>query len=80
MEPTQRYWFRAKRFGWGWGPPKTWEGWLTLVVYVLVVLGATALLPERRTASLATVVMATLLLLWVCLEKGEPTRWRWSKR
>ena len=21
-----RYWFPAKRYGWGWGPPSTWQG------------------------------------------------------
>ena len=25
-----RYWFPAKRYGWGWGLPATWEGWAVM--------------------------------------------------
>ena len=33
MQNATRYWFPAKRYGWGWGFPITWEGWLTLAVF-----------------------------------------------
>jgi hypothetical protein len=36
MEEEQKYWFPAKRYGWGWGLPITWQGWLTLVVFILL--------------------------------------------
>ncbi len=26
-----RYWFPAETYGWGWGLPITWEGWVVLV-------------------------------------------------
>ena len=29
-----RYWFPAKRYGWGWGPPATWQGWAVLAAFV----------------------------------------------
>jgi hypothetical protein len=32
-EDHPRYWFPAKTYGWGWGLPSTWEGWLVLVGY-----------------------------------------------
>ena len=28
---TSAVWFPAKTFGWGWGVPKTWQGWVALV-------------------------------------------------
>jgi hypothetical protein len=31
-EPPE-YWFPAKRYGWGWGLPQTWQGWLVLAVF-----------------------------------------------
>lgn len=80
VHPTQRYWFPAKKFGWGWGPPNTWQGWLVLAAYASAVVAAAVVLAERRTAALAAVLAATSLLLWVCLRKGEPTRWRWGRR
>ncbi len=30
-KPT--FWFPAKRYGWGWGLPVRWQGWLVLVLY-----------------------------------------------
>ena len=36
---TRKYWFPAKRYGWGWGPPSAWQGWAVLVTYLVLVLG-----------------------------------------
>lgn len=30
-EPT--FWFRAKRYGWGWGLPVRWQAWVVLIAY-----------------------------------------------
>ena len=80
MEPTPRYWFPAKRYGWGWGVPRTWEGWLVLTTFLVLVLAVVVLLPDSADAwATAAVLVATLLLLVVCVKKGEPTRWRWGK-
>lgn len=27
-------WFEKKKFGWGWGLPLRWQGWLTLILFV----------------------------------------------
>ena len=79
MEPTQRYWFPAKRYGWGWGAPRTWEGWLVLATFSVVMIGPAVLFPRwAGPLVLITAAVATPLLLWVCLKRGEPTRWRWG--
>jgi hypothetical protein len=28
MPQDPEYWFPAKRYGWGWGIPVTWQGWV----------------------------------------------------
>ncbi len=33
MQTEPKYWFPAKRYGWGWGIPNTWQGWLVLAVF-----------------------------------------------
>lgn len=75
-----RYWFPAKRHGWGWGLPLTWEGWLTLVLYVsgvvLAAVMATRLGDER--AFMFGVPLLTVVLIAVCSWKGEPPGWRWG--
>jgi hypothetical protein len=76
-----RYWFPAKRYGWGWGAPATWQGWAVLGVYVALILaGAVVIDPATRLgAFIAWGVVWTALLLWVCFRTGEPPRWRWGK-
>jgi hypothetical protein len=81
MSRSDGYWFRAKRFGWGWGLPLTWQGWLVLAVYVaLLVLGALLFEPHQHPFGFAIlVILATAALSVVCWLKGEPPRWRWGK-
>ena len=81
MLPTREYWFRAKRYGWGWGLPMRWQGWTTLIVYFLL-LGVVALLfqPGCHPFTFTLLVtLVTLALVAVCWLKGEPPRWRWGK-
>jgi hypothetical protein len=49
-EEEQKYWFRAKRNGWGWGLPGTWQRWVVLILWVAAfILGSRHLLPKTRT-------------------------------
>ncbi|MEM5446224.1 hypothetical protein [Paraburkholderia guartelaensis] len=81
MPGTGKYWFRAKRYGWGWGLPLTWQGWVVLVAYVLsIALSAILFEPHGQPYAFAAfVILATLALSAVCWLKGEPPRWRWGK-
>ncbi len=81
MPEEKKYWFRAKRYGWGWGPPSSWQGWVVLVVYFgLLVLGALRFRPGRDPYYfLAFAGFLTVLLFAICWLKGEPPKWRWGK-
>jgi hypothetical protein len=76
----QRYWFPAKRYGWGWGFPRTWEGWLTLAVFLGLIVAGAVLFPPKVTLLpyLAYILVLAALFLGVCWLKGEPPRWRWG--
>jgi hypothetical protein len=78
----KRYWFPAKRYGWGWSFPATWQGWLVLAVYFVLILGAIpALHPEKGAMGFGLYsLVVTLGLFAVCWWKGEPLRWRWGKK
>ena len=80
MEDRDKYWFPAKRFGWGWGPPATWQGWVVLVGYIAVVaVIGTYLSPDRHPLLFPIgIVLATCVLIGICLKKGEPPAWRWG--
>jgi hypothetical protein len=78
---ANRYWFPAKRYGWGWGPPKTWQGWAVVIVWFAAIAAATPLLmPGHRLAFFCFVLIMIVFLLLICYAKGEPPAWRWGGR
>jgi hypothetical protein len=82
MPDQPRFWFPAKRYGWGWGRPTAWQGWGVIACYaMLVAVGVVVIVPSSRPGwFVAYLVFVSLLLLAVCRAKGEPPRWRWGER
>ena len=80
-DQTKRYWFPAKRYGWGWGPPSTWQGWVVLLVWLAVLIPASTWLALRSMPLffLFEAVMVTAIIT-ICYAKGEPPRWRWGDK
>jgi hypothetical protein len=80
MTAEKKYWFPAKTYGWGWGLPICWQGWLVLLLFVVAaVAGRLFLFPDGGTAPLAHLLYMgfwCVLLLAVCWLKGEPPGWR----
>ena len=79
MESDAKYWFPAKRYGWGWGLPITWQGWLVLAAFVVLIAAGAILFPPRLAAYLIYDAALSIGLVMVCWLKGEPPRWRWGK-
>jgi hypothetical protein len=82
MPEHPRYWFPAKTYGWGWGLPSRWEGWLVLVGYLaLLALCIKMFLPHQNLPGfIITVHVLSGLLIAICWWKGEPPKWRWGVR
>ena len=82
MEPLsrRRYWFYAKRYGYGWGLPATWEGWVVLIGYLAGAVGGVAIFPPDASMGpyLVYLTILTALLIAICCITGEPQRWRWG--
>lgn len=80
MRPGSKFWFPAKRYGWGWGIPNSWQGWVVLAAFTgLLVLGSFMFPPRAHmSAYLGYVAVLCGLLIGVCWLKGEPPRWRWG--
>ena len=81
-EPTRRYWFPAKRYGWGWGMPTSWQGWVVLVSWLLVVAAVTPFVQPHEHPLLFGLFMLVMLAVMVAIgyAKGEPPRWRWGDK
>jgi hypothetical protein len=79
MSKDTRYWFPAKRYGWGWGLPATWEGWLVLLAYgASLVMSARRLMPQEPARFGLVAAITTAVLIVICYMKGEPPSWRWG--
>jgi uncharacterized membrane protein YhaH (DUF805 family) len=74
-----QYWFPAKRYGWGWGLPAAWQGWVVMLC-ALATIGAAMLrlLPAHPVAFQIVLLAIVGVLILICYWKGEPPRWRWG--
>jgi hypothetical protein len=78
--PKDQAWFPAKRYGWGWGIPRRWQGWLVCLAYFAALLAPTGFLstPPRTVAFFAYAILLSGVLVAVCVWKGEKPGWRWG--
>jgi hypothetical protein len=80
MQTEHKYWFPAKRYGWGWGFPSSWQGWVVFAAFASLLGAGTFIFPPGTQLGLflAYVMVLCATLVAVCWLKGEPPRWRWG--
>lgn len=79
--PKDQAWFAAKRYGYGWGFPTRWQGWLMLVAYLAAIsIASFRFVPKQLAEFVICLVVLTLALLAVCAWKGEAPKWRWGDK
>ena len=78
QDMAKQIWFPAKRYGWGWGPPNCWQGWVVLAVYLGLVIGSAFYFRAHTVPYVACVFGLSAILILVCQLKGEPPKWRWG--
>ena len=81
MKEDTQYWFPAKTFGWGWGLPTRWQGWVTYGIAAALLIAGPFVVPPSEEPALFQVYTfgVVVALLVVCFVKGEPPSWRWGK-
>lgn len=82
---TKKPWFGAKKYGWGWGFPKTWQGWVVLSVYVIfLVLDFLKRDSVSHSGSdtlynfIPDLIIVTVIFIIIVALTGEKPRWRWG--
>ncbi|PNS09748.1 hypothetical protein Lysil_1377 [Lysobacter silvestris] len=82
MSNDPRYWFPTKRYGWGWGLPIAWQGWVVLALFIAsALIGSYYIQPHRNHAIFAVFIICLIgLLTFVMWLKGEPPSWHWGNR
>lgn len=85
----KEYWFKAKKYGWGWGLPNNRQGLLAYVIFLAVWAAALAWYvssysdtnepPLSANLTLAAIIAADIVCLVVLAAKhGETPQWRWG--
>ncbi len=78
--PKDKAWFASKTYGWGWGLPLKWQGWVTLLLYVAAMtVGGILLAANHLWWFIVFCVAVSGMLVAICYWKGESPRWRWGE-
>ena len=83
--PNKNYWFKRRRYGWGW-TPVTWQGWVTVASALLLIV-ANSLMLEKLILSTSVIVLfgintiaVIVALVLISYAKGPAPKWRWGKK
>ena len=79
------YWFKRRRFGYGW-TPSTWQGWALVVILIALIVAPIPFLPQGEDqggpnpwAYLFYVLVVIVVFILIALKKGPAPRWRWGR-
>lgn len=79
------YWFKRRRYGWGW-TPVTWQGWSVLGVFLVYAIGTSVLLSLTTTLTdlqfiftyLTLLSLGLAVMLWLTMKHSPKGKWRWG--
>ena len=82
----RKYWFKRKRYGWGW-TPVTWQGWALVAGVIGVALLAAFLMPaDPKDTTVWQVIgyfgvmaLSVATIFYFGYKHGPEPKWRWGK-
>ncbi len=83
MNDKPAFWFPVKRYGWGWGLPVRWQGWVVFVAYLVLLYAAIYYFTPRRDSiglSVSILVLTAALVVIVAIKGERPLAWRWGRK
>ena len=83
LSENQDIWFRAKKYGYGWGLPVKWQGWVVLTAYFLFdAVGCIFVIknPLNIIWFIPFILFCTIVFIFICWKKGEELKWRWGNK
>jgi hypothetical protein len=79
MSDDRPQWFAPKRYGFGSGPPISWQGWLVTLTYSAIVIGVAVAVRHEPLKLVAIVIPLTAVFLTICARTTRGGwRWRWG--
>ena len=83
MEENEKdIWFPAQKYGFGWGLPVKWQGWIVFLVYLIIIAAGIVFIDyaENRIFFYVYCSIPTDILILICWKKGEKAKWRWGNK
>ena len=74
--PKDQAWFPAKTYGWGWGIPRRWQGWVVMLGFVAAMIAGTSLIRKKPGYYVGYCMALGGILTAICYWKGEKPSWR----
>ena len=72
-------WFAPKRYGYGSGPPITWQGWALTLGFIAVTVLISVRFRERPLQMIALVAPIAIAFIVICARTTRGGwRWRWG--
>ncbi len=79
-----KYWFKAKRYGYGWYPA-TWQGWVVLGAAIIAMASVFVGIDQHSHSVSDTLIGIVIpesvimgFLILICSLTGEKAKWRWG--
>lgn len=76
--PKDKAWFAAKTYGWGWGLPLRWQGWVVIIGFIAAMIAGSPLVKISPAIYVAYSIALGTILMVFCYWKGEKPEWRWG--
>ena len=83
MRTEKKIWFPAKEYGWGWSFPNTWQGWIVCILWSFAMISVSVLMCQSQLGFGYLIIfwaLMTVLLIAICIIRGEKPRWRWGDK
>ena len=76
--PKNEAWFPAKTYGWGWGIPRRWPGWVVLILFVGALAAGAQLTKGHPLWFVGYALLLAGIMTAICYWKGEKPGWHWG--
>ena len=83
QEKKKEIWFPAMKYGYGWGLPVTWQGWVVMLAYILLMTAGGLWLTGKPFLFVffpLYVIVLSAVLIYICWKKGEKPDLRWGRK
>ncbi len=81
-ENKKGFWFPAYTYGFGWGLPVKWQGWVVILVYSILIAAGIFFIDHAKHQAWFYIYCSilTIILFLICWKKGEKLKWRWGQK